>query len=440
MTTGTQGSQVTWSSTYNTPPSPGASSAPCPMGKRAYKTWTGGDSANNGVITQVILKPAQTAIVVKRRRDGSEYYKEVVVSRKRYVRKRIRIAPRTPNAFSKTWSSGTRNIGRIYFGHKPCQPSGMWQLIVDPYIPSMPSLASIFTANDELRIITKMQKRVNDTDFDPSVFLGTINQSFATIADRTVRIAKSIAYIKKGNWARAREAVYGHKSGRTSVKKSTAQNVLEIQYGWRPLVDDVHEAAIWVAALLNKPRMQRVSQRLQRIGEVNLLPAARHSFASQELLVRKQIIAYLKEEKQDVSLNAWSPANLAWELLPWSFVIDWFIPIGEYLQARGVASQLKGTFVITTKYEKRLWGNHYGGSYGTCDEVTAVHDYAGLTPTWTEGQMERTISTTLNVELPELKPLAKAASFEHCLNAVALLLSSRDEKPDQTLRKIGRLK
>jgi hypothetical protein len=28
-----------------------------------------------------------------------------------------------------------------------------------------------------------------------------------------------------------------------------------------------------------------------------------------------------------------NPVNLAWELLPFSFVVDWFLPIGPYLEA-----------------------------------------------------------------------------------------------------------
>jgi len=28
-----------------------------------------------------------------------------------------------------------------------------------------------------------------------------------------------------------------------------------------------------------------------------------------------------------------NPAEVAWELTPWSFVVDWFIPVGNFLEA-----------------------------------------------------------------------------------------------------------
>lgn len=439
MTTGTKGSQTVFDSTYTTPPNPGASPAPVPVGKRRYKSWSGTDSPNSGFTVLTIKKPAQYAVVERRRKDGSTYQKEIVVKAAYYVKKKIRTGFRQPNNYTVFATGANRNCGRIYYGRKPCVPSGTWQLIVDPYIPSMPSSSSIFTANDDIKLLTKMQQRVNDSDFDPAVFLGTINQTLGLIADRAKRIAKSVAYMKKGNMAKAWQEVYGHKPGRTSVRKSTAQNVLEIQYGWRPLLNDVYEGAVWVAALANKPRMTRVSQRLQRSGAVDLLWAARHAFRTYEILVQKQIVAYLKEEKQDVSLNAYSPALLAWELLPWSFVVDWFIPVGDFLQARGVASQLKGTFVSTTRYNRTLEGNHYSELKTCYEEITSVYDFLGIKPYWNEFQMTRSVSTTLNVEPPVLKPLSKAASWEHCLNAIALVTALRSDKPDATLRKAGRL-
>jgi len=276
-------------------------------------------------------------------------------------------------------------------------------------------------------------------------------------------IAKSIAYLRKGNVDKAFHAVYGHypTSKRTReingrrvevprqrvprssppAARAVAQTVLEIQYGWRPLIDDVYDGAVWLAAKLQKPMVHRLSTRLQRTATVDLRPDVLYSYKNQQVSVRKQIVAYFSEGKADTSLNLMNPAEVAWELLPWSFVVDWFIPIGEYLQARGVASSVSGTFVTTTKTQAKFWGRNVNmGSYASCNEVTWIWDFLGIEESWYQTLVQRRVSSSLNVPTPEFKPLGKVASFEHCVNALALLGSVMFKKPDESLRELGRLR
>jgi hypothetical protein len=52
-------------------------------------------------------------------------------------------------------------------------------------------------------------------------------------------------------------------------------------------------------------------------------------------------------------LGLLDPLSVAWELLPWSFVIDWFIPIGAYLDVLNGIPALKGRF-LTTEVIRRV--------------------------------------------------------------------------------------
>lgn len=59
-------------------------------------------------------------------------------------------------------------------------------------------------------------------------------------------------------------------------------------------------------------------------------------------------------------LGITNPALIAWELLPWSFVADWFVPVGDYL------SLLDAT----------LGWDFQGGSFSAKTTVdTTVHDF-----------------------------------------------------------------
>jgi len=425
---------LVWSASYN-----GGTPVNNPAGPYFSKTWSGGDSSRP-YVESVVRIPATYQIVRKNRRDGSSYDKEVLIKSARTTKKRFFTTGfRPPNAYSNDIRNRYLQLGRGYYGVHPYVQNGTWQLWGQPYIPSFPSNASAWGPNDDIRLVSKLAEQINDSDFDPAVFLGTMNQTLDLIADRTKKIAKSIAYIRKGRFDKALEAVTGHRQRQTRGK-TAGQLMLEIQYGWRPLISDVHEGATWLAAKLQKPMVHRVSRRLRREIPLTLDngTATGRLFSSGSLKVSKQLVAYLSEGKADTSLNLYSPANLAWELLPWSFVVDWFIPIGEYLSSRGAASELKGTFVTTVLRDVGCDGWTPSPNGNVYSKYKGFTDLTGGSPKYREFAMQRTVSTSLDVPMPSFKGLGKAASWEHCANAVALLASNRSDKPDDVLRNLGR--
>jgi hypothetical protein len=123
---------------------------------------------------------------------------------------------------------------------------------------------------------------------------------------------------------------------------------------------------------------------------------------------RSTLIVY-SEERISVAatLGLLNPENVAWELLPWSFVVDWFIPIGQYLDARAITSCVNGSYVQSTKTAFRVTGRSGNANWGG---------------DWCEGvDFNRTVSSSPSLPLPSFKGLAKAASWQHCVNSIALL-------------------
>jgi len=47
-----------------------------------------------------------------------------------------------------------------------------------------------------------------------------------------------------------------------------------------------------------------------------------------------------------------NPAVIAWEVVPWSFAVDWFIPIGDVLSAASATSGLKFSRGSLTRHRK----------------------------------------------------------------------------------------
>lgn len=77
-----------------------------------------------------------------------------------------------------------------------------------------------------------------------------------------------------------------------------------------------------------------------------------------------------------------NPSLIAWELVPYSFVVDWFLPVGDYLERLGAFSGLKfSDYSYTesadwsrtfTSTDKRVWGPP--GVFYTPSRVSNQHD------------------------------------------------------------------
>lgn len=196
---------------------------------------------------------------------------------------------------------------------------------------------------------------------------------------------------------------------------------LEMAYGWIPLLKDAEEGAKFLAHRLNSPLQQtyRVSFSNQTAHKKTYVwpdcPGNKSSIGLGSKTYRVGIIARVREKPNLPLLTGLTHLeSVAWELMPWSFVIDWFIPIGDYLTARGFAQGLNGTFITTVKRSGKAFRPQ--GDFMLHDDTTGSN-YAEF------GDITRTVSSSLLVRMPVTKPLNKALSWRHCVNAVALLLS-----------------
>lgn len=286
---------------------------------------------------------------------------------------------------------------------------------------------SPITDNVKISVIKELANSLRGgTDFDASVFLGTAGQSLRTIAQASIRIAGALAATKKGRLKDAFTMLTGKTTGpknrSVTTDKAMSSAWLELQYGWRPLVQDIYEGGSVLASILQDPFVFR--KRASRTYRVDASPSTgtgttATSWATRSSRFTYAVIGYFKEQPNNIyKLGLNDPSSLAWELLPWSFVIDWAVPVGDYLRARGDASSLKGTFVESTLRYTRVSDLYLNGSNPNVDAIRN----ASLNSS-SRSDFTRTVSTTLNVPRPEFKPLNKVLSWQHTANAVALLLS-----------------
>jgi hypothetical protein len=252
---------------------------------------------------------------------------------------------------------------------------------------------------------------VAGSDFNLGVTLGESHQTLKFIGDSALRVAKSLKFVKRGNFAAAYSALSGNQH--LPGTKRVASNYLEYTYALTPLLLDVHSGAQFLAHHLNTPQhiVVRVSQSRRYYVEQSPGYTGAYPMRSWKSSC-KSIKAILREKDVAQLAGLTDPASIAWELMPWSFVVDWFVPIGDYLQARALVNGIRGTFVTSYK------------------SVVGAEDYSHQPPRYRDPTYRyykvsntRVVSTTLSVPLPKVKPFSSALSWKHCANAIALLRS-----------------
>ncbi len=292
-----------------------------------------------------------------------------------------------------------------------------------------------WTANDDIALIGKLREKVAGSGFNAAVSLAEGNKSLDMIFESATRLASALKDTRKGNLLGAYEALTGRlKNGqrspkwgknerildrkvpkyRDSIDKNTASNWLQLQYGWLPLINDAEQAAKFLAQQ-SLPRVYKVRVRRQIVSPIVGASPTNTRFSGQST-ESGQLVAILKEVNVAALSGLLNPAAVAWELVPYSFVADWFIPIGDYLDARGLAQSLTGTFVTTRKTRTRaeFIGFQPASAYKA---FTGTYSYENV-------QLIRTVTSSLAIPLPEVKPLSEAFSWKRATNAVALLIQA----------------
>jgi hypothetical protein len=270
-----------------------------------------------------------------------------------------------------------------------------------------------WTANDDISLLGKLRTGVAGSDFNLGVFLGEGSKALEMMAGTATGIFNAYNHARRGNMVAAAKALWDKSRHSPPKKKVVANNWLELQYGWLPLVNDVYEGAIFLAHHLNVP-LQQIYRVRRRVGGQTLQIGNTFAWKFPDRKVResKSIKAIIKEKNVVQLSGLTDPLPVLWELLPYSFIVDWFIPIGNYLHARGLASAIEGTFV-TSLY--RYYDSGKGVLNPGLNYNQGTNEYHRRLVSLT-----RTVSTSLNVPLPNFKPLGDVPSWRRAANGIAL--------------------
>lgn len=297
-----------------------------------------------------------------------------------------------------------------------------------PSYSSVLPLASVNTvpASDITRAIIEARLNLEDNKVNLGVAFGERKKTASLVGDTAKRIAISIRHLKNGRIRKAMDEL-GISSKKSQPRGSNVPSKwLELQYGWKPLLTDVYGS---IEALAEKPVHEwRVtsygvvsSSNVSAYAEVLPFPAAntgagwtRVESTIRSTRVRLDAIPANELKSSVASLGITNPLEVGWELVPFSFVVDWFLPIGDWL---GAMDSLLGyeEAVQTVSVFVKAKGTKGGLSKSWSSVNYTVNDYSG---SYDSVHLVRTVSPATMPLWPGFKD---PRSLGHMANGLALL-------------------
>lgn len=250
-------------------------------------------------------------------------------------------------AAGSTWWPGTKEVRNsdgyttyAYTAQYPESPKGAYDRHSVRYVARVSPLSAKLTAMRN-RTIVKCLGKASDAKLNLAVTVAEAGKTASMILQAAKRIDGAYRAFRRGNFKRV-ASLLNLKSG--TVHKTW----LEYKYGWTPLLYDVKNAAEFFAQeYVGRPAHFIVDaselddQYIDTSWNEAYVPYGGGATADDAYRLRVSVkvryklwleLTYPNYAKLQ-QLGITNPALIAWELVPFSFVFDWFISVGDYLKA-----------------------------------------------------------------------------------------------------------
>jgi hypothetical protein len=250
----------------------------------------------------------------------------------------------------------------MYYG---LPPSTVWSALTEMVEAAPVGATFSFNIPDELWV-NDLRNKIRDTDINIAQSYAERKQTEGMFLDYGRRVLKAYTSLRRGNVNGVFNALLGsgnrpYKGWKGTIRDATgvaSDSWLAFQYGIRPLISDLNGAVseYWKVRAA-RPLVRKYS--LRRMNDARgggtLTPPG--ELWVTELSQEARIACYA--QFQD-GASAWdasadrlgltNPVLLAWELIPLSFVFDWFVNVGSFLEASGTITGLQRVGIhVSTK-------------------------------------------------------------------------------------------
>lgn len=256
------------------------------------------------------------------------------------------------------------------------------------------------------------------------------------VGDTALKLFYAARNLKRGNFGAAAENLGVATSrrsasrGRRHLEDNSPQGLanawLELQYGWKPLLNDVYGSCEALAERYMAETMIKratASHTVQGTDSFTSIspdkPYASRTWTMKSSRTVRMGAAYRVDGPalhSFASLGITNPLTVAWEVTPFSFVVDWFLPVGNFLDTLDATLGLSYLHGYTTIFDrhngKKVYSEQGLDAFNRMIQAYGVAYYEDLTCTR---------NSAAGFPAPSLPRFKNPLSMGHMHNALALL-------------------
>lgn len=294
------------------------------------------------------------------------------------------------------------------------------------FIPDMAVTMPWPSANMINRAEVEALVKLKEQNVNYAVALAEAHKSLPMIEKSFWAVFDAYRYAKKKAWRQAARALGVEPPRWKTRTENVAGRWLELQYGWLPFLSDAYSAYedARKGILRYNPRIsvtRTVIERLDGSYDVAMDWGLKQRITDSDgsligCKVRLDYELTMDGLATASKVGLTNPAIVAWELVPFSFVLDWAVPVGNWLSAWDADFGLKflaGSRTLFSRIKRT-------GRITQAKRARAPYRawYADLTASFDGFRMDRTVYATPPLPVPYWK---NPVSAQHALNALALL-------------------
>lgn len=267
-----------------------------------------------------------------------------------------------------------------------------------------------------------------------------VDKTIMMVANTSIRLFYAFKHLKSGNVKKALEALnithLRDRRGRVVERASTLESKwLALRYGWLPLVYDIYDGV----NLVNSAFKENPDHFYVKRNTKEWLPFFGHMWNlnndpwiginigyTSQVEVRQKYHLKIKDEVLTAltATGLENPLYVAWQVIPYSFVFDWIVPVSDWLSALTAKLGLQfldGYRSIHVEHRStwKITGFQNAGGAG----VANIRRYGGIDSTLTCVELTRDKLTTF----PNVQPYVRIPGLQptRIADAIALIKERR---------------
>lgn len=192
--------------------------------------------------------------------------------------------------------------------------------------------------------LAKLYKRISEQKVHVANFIAQRAQTVDLLVTSTRRLLELMSLKRRVLSSAGKYLLNPRKIG---------DDYLAFQFGWKPLLSDIFAASEALSNVSDADKDTLVFSAGSRTPLNGTYLVGPESLDLRGQLQCRYTVRFGVANPAAQSLRAYgliNPLEIAWEVLPWSFVVDWFLPVGQYIQNMSATAGLE--FLTATKSYK----------------------------------------------------------------------------------------